>query len=279
MANDNVTSAVSSLQEDLDFSSLYGKDTSEGTVVAKTIENVEIRRNEQGKWEKTVTEQKFPAKKDVNARADELEYYENATKNLTEICAESDKELFDIVTQINSKKQLIMTTISSALSAGCSCVLAPAIANGVTIGIGSTVHTDYASINEYSNISGNSQNPFGSDNEKELTSDRLGNGYKTNFEVNGGVGIGSYRNVTGLTAFGLPSPQCLSFKNTIDSAATEIASLRSSINGQLINETNTIKDKKTEYELFAWSYKNTDNLVSQQRQETENVLNIVKSRE
>lgn len=275
MSTDNVQSAISSLREDLDFSNQYGRDTSEGTTVAKTIENVEIKRNEQGKWEKITTDKDFPAKKDITARTDELEFYENSIDNLTIICANADKKLYDAVTEINQNKQLIINSISSAISGGCSCILSAAIVNGVSIGIGSTVHLDYASINEYSNMTGNSQNPFGSDNKKELTPSRLGSGYKTNFEINKGVGIGSYYTVNGFTAFGLPSSTCQGYRDAIDAAAAEIGSLRGTISGQTINDTNTVKDKKTEYELFAWSYRNTDKLVAEQKQQTENVIGVI----
>lgn len=279
MANDNITAAISSLNEDLDVSGQYAKDTSEGTEVAKTIENIEIKRNEQGRWEKITTDQDFPAKKDVTARADELAFYERGIENLTKIAANADSKLYDTVSQINSRKQLIISTIASAVSSGCSCVIGDAVVGGVTLGIGSVVYTDYASINEYSNLSSNSQNPFGSDNERELTPARLGTGYKTQVEINSseGTNVGTYQTVNGLTAFGLPSATCLGYKNTIDSAAAQIGTLRGTINNQLISDTNSIKDKKTEYELFAWSYKNTDQLNRQQKAETENVKDIINS--
>lgn len=277
MANDNITAAIVGLQEDLDFSNQYGRDASEGTEVAKTIENVEIKRNEQGRWEKTTTDQDFPAKKDVTARADELAFYEKNVSNLTTVAANADSKLYDTTTKINNQKQLIISGIASAVSTGCSCVVGDAIVNGVAIGIGSTVYTDYASISEYSNMSGNSQNPFGSDNERELTPARLGTGYKTKFEINSdeGTNLGIYQIVNGLTAFGLPSETCAAYKSTIDDAATEIASLRGTINNQLISDTNAVKDKKTEYELFVWSYKNTDKINQDLKAENQNVQNVI----
>jgi hypothetical protein len=279
MANDNITAAISSLQEDLDISNQYGKDASEGTEVAKTIENIEIKRNEQGRWEKTVTDQNFPAKKDVTARADELAFYEKNVSNLTTVAANADSKLYDTTNKINNQKQLIILTIASAVTAGCSCVIGNAVVNGVTIGIGSDVYTDYASVNEYSNLTSNSQNPFGSDVERELTPARLGTGYKTQFEINSskGTNVGIYRTVNGLTAFNLPSTTCAAYKTTIDNAATEIASLRGSISNQLISDTNSIKDKKTEFELFAWSYRNTDKVNQQQKEDTQNVQSIIES--
>jgi hypothetical protein len=267
------------LQEDLEISNQYGRDASEGTEVAKTIENVEIKRNEQGRWEKTVTDQNFPAKKDVTARADELAFYEKNVSNLTTVAANADSKLYDTTTKINNQKQLIISTIASAVSSGCSCVIGDAVVNGVTIGIGSDVYTDYASVNEYSNLTSNSQNPFGSDVERELTPARLGTGYKTQFEINSskGTNVGIYRTVNGLTAFGLPSATCAGYKSTIDNAAAEIGSLRGTINNQLISDTNAVKDKKTEYELFVWSYKNTDQENASQIAETQNVQSIIEN--
>ena len=53
--------------------------------------------------------------------------------------------------------------------------------------------------------------------------------------------------------------------------ATEIDTLRSGIDSQLITDTNTVKEEKSQNELFVWSYEHTEKSNASTKQRTQNV--------
>lgn len=279
------SAALGSLRLSLDVSDQYGKDSSEGILVPENFEEVTININEDGNWQKSSKTLSSPCKKDVTARADELEFYENAVVNLKNIAANADQKLLDTITSINEKKEKILLTIDNAIISGCASTtvgVASVFVNGETVflGITSDVVTDYAYINEYTQLSGNGENPFKDESQNTLTQSNLGDGYETGYTVNGGGFIGSFRQLTGNLisippAPPVPSNGCLDAIGIVSSLAAEISDLRSSIDNQLITDTNAVKDEKTEYELFAWSYKSTDQRVANKKAQTQNVISII----
>ena len=279
--------ALGSLKLSLDVSDQYGKDASEGITVPDNYEEVTIAVNEEGKWEETKKTSQSPCKKDLQARADELAFYESAIANLKAVAASADQKLFNTIDSINQKKQEILQTIDSAISAGCGYTTnfdaVSVFVNGknVVLGVSSNITEDLAYINEYSQMSTNGESPFGDENKSTLNQSNLGDGFETGYEINGGVGIGSFRKLTGLSGGIIFPPvdpsDCINAIGIVSSLAADIDSLRSSIDNNLISDTNAVKEEKTDYELFAWSYKHTDQRIAERKSETQNVINIIDS--
>lgn len=277
--------ALGSLKLSLDVSDQYGKDASEGITVPDNYEEVTIAVNEEGKWEETKKNSQSPCKKDIKARADELAFYEGAIENLKAVAASADQKLFNTIDSINQKKQEILRTIDEAIIAGCGFTtnvgVASVFVNGKNVILGVTtaseVVEDYAYINEYSQMSGTGTNPFKDENKSTLKQSNLGDGFETGYEINGGVGIGTFRRLTGFSGGIFPSQNngCEKAVGIVSSLAADIDSLRSSIDNNLISDTNAVKEEKTDYELFAWSYKHTDKRIAERKSETQNVINII----
>ena len=283
--------ALGSLKLSLDVSDQYGRDASQGIGVTDTYDDVSIGINsETNRYEKTSENVQSPVKKDVNARADELEFYENQLAELKLVTEVADRKLFNAIESINEKKIGIVSITEEAIGCGCSSIIATASIGGVTIGIGSTVVTDYANIKSYSNLSTNNDNPFGEDNTITMTESNLGDGYKTEYEINStsgealtgiGIGLSIFRELTGLVVPGLGGGcdilDCTNHLNNIESLAQEINVIRTGIDNQLISDTNVVKDEKTEIELFIWSYKNTDATIQEDKDSTSNAMGVIEN--
>jgi HAMP domain-containing protein len=185
--------------------------------------------------------------------------------------------LLSIATQINEKKQLIITKVTEAISAGCSFGMATAIINGVTVGVGSTVVGDYAYIKKYSGLDNySSSNPFSSDDTLTLSASNSGTGYFSGFTANAGSTVGTYYTVF-YDGFASPPTICATRTAEIDALATEINTLRSQINVALIVNTNTIKDRKTSSEVFVWGYKSRDKKVRNFTSNNDTVMSTIRN--
>lgn len=283
------SSALGSLKLSLDVSNQYGIDSSEGIGVTNRYDEVNIGVNSTtNRYEKTSESKESLVKKDINARADELAFYENQLAELKSITKVADRKLFNATESINEKKNQIVTITQNAVGCGCSSTITDASittnSGTVSIGIGSTVITDRPVIKTYSNLSTNNDNPFQEDNTITMTKSDLGEGYETQYEENSSEGViltTTHRELTGNVTpfFGgeCDAQDCSNFKQDIINLAEEINTIRGTIDNQLISDTNVVKDKKTEVELFIWSYKNTDSRIQEDKDSTENAMRVIEN--
>lgn len=284
------SSALGSLKLSLDVSNQYGIDSSEGIGVTNRYDEVNIGVNSTtNRYEKTSESKESLVKKDINARADELAFYENQLAELKSITKVADRKLFNATESINEKKNQIVTITQNAVGCGCSSTITDAVIETdnsgiVSIGIGSTVITDRPVIKTYSNLSTNNDNPFQEDNTITMTKSDLGEGYETQYEENSSEGViltTTHRELTGNVTpfFGgeCDAQDCSNFKQDIINLAEEINTIRGTIDDQLISDTNVVKDKKTEVELFIWSYKNTDSRIQEDKDSTENAMRVIEN--
>lgn len=277
MPNNDANVVIKSLQLDSGNLDLTNSDSSSGIEAPKTIEQVTFSQNSSGRYEQDQQSVKTGIKKDVESRADEVIDYQNSVSAFTNLAKISDDSLLNLVTQINEKKQLIITKVTEAISAGCTFRMSTAVVNGVTVGVGSTVIGDYAYIKKYSGLENySSTNPFSSDDTLTLTASNSGTGYFSGFTANAGNTVGTYYTVANNPlAPATPPTICATRTSEIDTLATEINTLRSQINNTLITNTNSIKDKKTESEIFVWGYKSRENKASSLKQSNDSVIGII----
>lgn len=269
--------AILSLELDNQVLSKSGGDGSVGITPPTSITDVTFVQDEKGRWVKDETPSSSEIKKDTQIRAEELASEETDVQNFTDLAKISDDRLLSIATQINEKKQLIITKVTEAISAGCSFGMATAIINGVTVGVGSTVVGDYAYIKKYSGLDNySSSNPFSSDDTLTLSASNSGTGYFSGFTANAGSTVGTYYTVF-YDGFASPPTICATRTAEIDALATEINTLRSQINVALIVNTNTIKDRKTSSEVFVWGYKSRDKKVRNFTSDNDTVMSTIRN--
>lgn len=281
MDKDTPSRVINSIgQENLEYKK-YFEDPTEGIEPVKETEQVEVIQNPQGKWEKRTTTVNYNQTTNSESRQNEHDFYKKQKNDLEEMASVSDQSLLNIISDINTNKQLIISTINAAVSAGCSSIISPADAapGGVTIGIGSDVYGDYGGIKKYEGLDDyNSDVPFKSDQEQTLTQSTVGKGYRTLYELNSdkATNYGKYRTLTGLAAtfapFGFDPVVCTDALTTIAGIAATISALRSQINDNRINASNDIKKKKTESELFDWGYGSTENNINSQISTNQGVI-------
>lgn len=269
---------IISLELDNQVLSKSGGDGSVGITPPTSITDVTFVQDGKGRWVKDETPSDSEIKKDTQIRAEELESEETDVQNFTDLAKISDDRLLVIATQINDKKQLIITKVTEAISAGCSFGMATAVINGVTVGVGSTVVGDYAYIKKYSGLDNySSSNPFSSDDTLTLTASNSGTGYFSGFTANAGSTVGTYYTVFNGLLPPTPPTICATRTAEIDALATEISTLRSQIDNALITNTNTIKDRKTTSEVFVWGYKSRDNKVNSFVSNNNTVISTIKN--
>jgi hypothetical protein len=279
------------LKKDNENLSKNGQDSSEGIVPSKEFEEVSVNQNGDGTWSKSSVEKKSPVKKDITARSDEAKQYSEEVGALETYAKVSDNKIISIATQINEKKQLIVTKIAEAVSAGCSVGIGTsgvdAIVNGVTIGVGVTITDDYPFIKKYGGLDDpTAKVPFNSDDTVTLTTSNSGKGYFSGFTENGGEpiivdapldgNVGIYRTVFD-NPLVLPNPIgiCTSVTEQVLILANEIYVLRSQIDSDLITKINTIKDRKTTSEVFVWGYASREHKVQDQIDINNTAINTI----
>lgn len=271
--------SIKSLEIDNKFLSTSGGDGSVGITPPTEIANATFIQNSQGRWKKSEQEVDSNIKKDKEVRAEELLTEETAIQNFTDLSKISDNALLDIATQINQKKQLIITKVNEAISAGCSFGMSTAVINGVTVGVASEVTNDLAYIKKYSGLENySSNNPFSSDDTLALSASNSGTGYFSGFTQNGGSTVGIYYTVANDPELpATPSTICATRTSEIEALALEISALRSQINSALISNTNTIKDRKTASEVFVWGYKSRDRKISSFVTDNNNAISAIQN--
>jgi|TARA_R100000482_G_scaffold119089_1_gene63502 hypothetical protein len=291
------SAALGSVKLSLDISDQYGRDASAGIVTdpKATYQETTIEANsETGRYEKTESDIQNPVRKDVDKRQDELDFYKGQVSALQDVCEVADKKVFDAVTEINSKKNQIIQIVTEATAISCGCSSTSpvsSVVNGVTLGVGRTFVEDYAFIKTYGGMDSNSDNPYESIDESTMTQNNIGTGFESGYTANyveesgdptTGTPIYGYRTLTGLAipfnfAGNCDDDDCAAKLAQIQAIATEIDTLRSGIDGQLITDTNTVKEEKSKNQLFVWSYEHTEKSTANTKQKTENVQNVIEN--
>lgn len=295
------SAALGSVKLSLDISDQYGRDASAGIVTdpKATYQETTIEANpETGRYEKTESDIQNPVRKDVDKRQDELNFYKGQVSALQDVCEVADKKVFDAVTEINSKKNEIIQIVTEATAISCGCSSTSpvsSVVNGVTLGVGRTFVEDYAFIKTYGGMDSSSDNPYESIDESAMSQNNIGTGFESGYTANyveesgdptTGTPIYGYRTLTGLAALNpitfqpigdCDDDDCAARLAQIQAIATEIDTLRSGIDGQLITDTNTVKEEKSQNQLFVWSYEHTEKSNADTRQQKENVQNVLEN--
>ena len=244
------------------------------TTLPTTFESTKVEQGSDGKWVESQETNAQPGKKSKQVRDDRLAKDEQDVQNYKDLASISDSDLYNKVTQINEKKNQIITLINAAAGIGCS--------SGITtspgyIGITSFVTTDSAKIKKYQFDNYSTNNPFVS-STVSLSSSNLGDGYQTTFAINGGSDVGSYKTVYYDAAYQVITDGetiCSGYASSITTLISEIQTLQSQIDQNLISDTNTLKSKKTDSELFVWGQKRQETKLQQQKTENDNIKTLV----
>ena len=286
MDKDTPSRVINSIgEENLQYRKFFENPT-EGIEPVKETEQVEVIQNPQGKWEKRTNTVNYNQTGNTESRQNEHNFYKNQKKDLEEIASVADQSLLNIISDVNTYKQLIISTINTAVSAGCASTInaTNAAPGGVTIGIGSDVYGDYGGIKRYEGLDDyGSDSPFKSDQEVSLTQSTVGKGYRTLYELNSSkaTNYGKYQTITGAAAttapIGFNTTTCTDATATIVSIAASISALRAQINDSQINASNDVKTKKTESELFDWGYGSTENQINSQISSNQSVISSINS--
>ena len=289
---------TSKLQKQLNFNLTAGKgDPLDGTgaSIPSSIVVQKVVQNSNGTWTQSITDTESPIKSQNDLLSSFEKDRESVIGSYEEMAKVYDEEILDYNTQINQKKIQIVSTLNTALGAGCSAiyredpyapkegtsggrsfsfnikpVVEPLIINKVSCGMGLTVYADQVNVEVYKNVEiYTATSPFNRQVET-LTESNLGKGVENITSNNSGSNLGKYRaDLTGrknrVVYGGLnqtlsqeDNVDCLSYRNKILSLATEIADLRIK-RDQYLGEVNSIKELKTGQEIIRWGNKKGDN--------------------
>lgn len=273
-----VDRTISSLnQENKEVDEVLTEDFQD-TTLPTTFESTKVEQGSDGKWVESQETNDQPGKKSKQVRDDRLAKDEQDVQNYKDLASISDSDLYNKVTQINEKKNQIITLINAAAGIGCS--------SGITtspayIGITSFVTTDSAKIKKYQFDNYSAVNPFVSSTHN-LSSSNLGDGYETIFAINGGSDVGSYKTVyyndahwTSMGGSGDGVTICSGYASSITTLISEIQTLQSQVDRNLISDANTLKDKKSDSELFVWGQKRRETKLKEQKTENDNIKTLV----
>ena len=264
-------------------------------------EDRSVIQNDDGTWGETVTEEESPVKKDIEQRASELAGFETMAANYKNLAKIGDNKVLQILAEINDKKLGITTTISAAVSAGCSVLVGdgtwgPVTVGGVVLGPANTqtvYNTDYPSLSNdtgfvltYDGLDNPaSDSPFSGTTSSTLTGTNVGTGFSTGCVLNNG----SMLEAGGSSQFkiirGTDGATCAGYLNTINTLASEIGTLRDSLGTDwaagsyvgVIKDTIDVKDMKTGSETMVWSYKNDDEETEQRKTLNNSLINTIES--
>ena len=273
--------SIKSLEKESAFLENPDQDDPSLIVPSENIVNTEFKQNDDLTWSKFQYETKNPNELHSTIINEDVSQRETLISDLGQISISLDQELLDINNQINSKKSLIISTIASAVSAGCSMIqftyafgfpLIPILAvdaadvngTGVAIGAGLTVSQDTASIKIYPSLSNYAtDNPLDPDSTQSLSSGNLGDGYLSFVGSNdGSILSSSYKEID---AGGSTPPICTTYYNTITTLANEIDALRSQRSSTNLASLNIVKKERFNQQLQEWAIKSTDESLNQRQ--------------
>tara|TARA_S200000501_G_scaffold286208_1_gene270617 strand:- start:173 stop:1108 length:936 start_codon:yes stop_codon:yes gene_type:complete len=275
-----------------------GKGGTDGTpdiTVPSTYEERSVAQNDNGTWNQNIIEEEIPVKKDIDQRATELEGFETDVTNYENLSKIGDNKVLSILGEINAKKLEILTTVNTAVSAGCTYFVGdgtetssvnsgPVTVSGVVLGPPNTqtvYNTDYPQLTEdsaklykYNDLNNySSDSPFTGISSAVITGTNVGAGFSTACFANFGATIEAGGNTQFKIIKGTEGGACAGYLNTINTLASEIDTLRDSLGTDwtvgayvgVLKDTNQVKDMKTGSETMVWSYKNEDSELEQQK--------------
>ena len=274
----------------------YGKDISNVTP-PETVERKSIFQNSTGEWEQITIVEKDPYPSINSVVEKKLKERDDVVKDYEEVAKPFDSEMYSYNQQINAKKDLIISLVNSAVSAGCSHLIPTSGINttpvapgaedigGVSCGYGSTLYSDRALIKIYPNIDVyGSENPFDPVNTAGITSSNLGKGFENLSEDNTGSAIEGYEYIPddlASHAGSLLSPltpaeqlTCVGYSSEIAAAALEIVSLRQ-LRDANIAKVNIIKEDKNAEEIRRWGSNQSKVVVDARKTETDQLLSNI----
>lgn len=289
--------SIKSLEKESAFLENPDQDDPSLIVPDENIVNTEFKQNNDLTWYKVEYETKNPNELHSTIITKDLSQRETLISDLGQISISLDQQLLDINTQINSKKSQIVSTIASAVSAGCSMIqfsyafgfpLIPILAvdaanvngTGVAIGAGLTVRQDTASIKIYPSLSDYAtDNPLDPDSTQSLSSGNLGDGYLSFVGSNDGSTLSSsYKEID--TSPAIPPPNqstCNTYYNTITTLANEINALRSQRNSVNLTGLNVVKGERFNQQLQEWAIKSTDESLNQRQVGISTIITAIQS--
>ena len=296
---DEARIVLDTLKKDNDELKKIGTDGSPEIQPVRNYEKRDVIQNDDGTWGETITEEESPVKKDIEQRASELAGFETMAANYKNLAKIGDNKVLQILAEINDKKLGITTTISAAVSAGCSVltgngIWGPVTVGGVVLGPANTqtlYNTDYPQLSNdtsfflaYDNLDNyQADAPFTGTNSSTLTQNNVGAGFSTGCVVNNGGIVGMYKTITTDISVG---GACAVYLARVNTLASEIDTLRDSLATDwddadtyvgIFNDTNQVKDKKTDSELFVWAYKNSDQKIQEKQISNNSLINTIES--
>jgi len=276
----------------------YAKDISNVTP-PEIVERKSIFQNSSGNWEQiTIVERDpYPAINSVVER--KLRERDDAIRNYEIVTQPFDNEMYGYNQQINDKKNLIISLVNSAISAGCS-YLAPTSGiattpvapgaediGGVNCGYGATMYDDQLLIKLYSNLQNyGAEDPFNPVITSSLSPSNFGKGFENFSEDNTGTAIQGYWYIpdtlaehTGSLLSPLtPAEQatCVGYATSIAAVAQEIVSLRR-LRDANIGTVNVIKEDKNGEEIRRWGSNQSKAVIEQRKRNIDQLISNVSS--
>jgi len=300
---DEARIVLDTLKTDNDELKKIGTDGSPEIQPVRNYEKRDVIQSDDGTWGETITEEESPVKKDIEQRASELAGFETMAANYKNLAKIGDNKVLQILAEINDKKLGITTTISAAVSAGCSVltgngIWGPVTVGGVVLGPANTqtlYNTDYPQLSNdtsfiltYDNLDNyQADAPFTGETSSTLTQNNVGAGFSTGCVLNNGGTVGMYKTITGapeddpLNIGGV----CAVYATRVNTLASEINTLRNSLGTDwaagsyvgVIKDTIDVKDMKTGSETMIWSYRNDEEESKKQQQLNNNLIASIES--
>ena len=305
---DEARIVLDTLKTDNDELKKIGTDGSPEIQPVRNYEKRDVIQSDDGTWGETITEEESPVKKDIEQRANELEGFEIDAANYKNLAKIGDNKVLQILAEINDKKLGITTTISAAVSAGCTYFLGdgtktslvnsgPVTVGGVVLGPANTqteyntsypvISKDVIKLYEYDDLTNYSSDaPFSGISSSAITGTNVGAGYSNQCFLNYGVMLEAGGSSQFKIIKGTEGGACAGYLNTINTLASEIGTLRDSLATDwddaatyvgIFNDTNEVKDKKTDSELFVWAYKNSDEKIQEKQISNNSLINTIEN--
>ena len=241
---DEARLALDTLRKNNEELKKIGTDGSPDIQPVRTYEKKEVVENDDGSWGETIIEEESRVKKDIEQRSNELEGFETDVTNYKNLAKIGDSKILSILNEINDKKQEILTTVDTAVSAGCTYFLGdgtktssvnsgPVTVSGVVLGPANTqteyntnypvISTDTGFVLTYDGLDNPaSDSPFSGTTSSTLTGTNVGTGFSTGCVLNNG----SMLEAGGSSQFkiirGTDGATCAGYLNTINTLASEI---------------------------------------------------------
>tara|TARA_B100000579_G_scaffold430091_1_gene442896 strand:+ start:344 stop:1282 length:939 start_codon:yes stop_codon:yes gene_type:complete len=285
-----------------------GTDSTPDITVPTSYEQRDVVQNDDGSWGETITEEESPIKKDIEQRASELAGHETDVTNYENLAKIGDNKILSILNEINVKKQEILTTVDTAVSAGCTYFLGdgtktslvnsgPVTVGGVVLGPANTqteyntsypvISKDVIKLYKYDDLTNYSSDaPFSGISSSAITGTNVGAGYSNQCFLNYGATIEAGGSSQFKIIKGTEGGACAGYLNTINTLASEIGTLRDSLATDwddaatyvgIFNDTNEVKDKKTDSELFVWAYKNSDEKIQEKQISNNSLIDTIEN--